>query len=1357
MYRAGYRQITSIDNSATVIQQMQEAHGEDGLEWFCMDVGEMSLAEQSFDVVIEKGLLDCLACMEDAHLATAKCMKEVIRILKFDGFFFCISFNHQRAPSLTSAPYHFRLCELQRTAALGAEYYVYVFQKASASILSLWPSYWRDLRLRLSEEDYRLIDQEGTWTDALDAQVGDVLEVVEDFDSGDQEAVRLTRGLRGILHFRDRDGDAMVRFPRLDAESVDRFVFEEDVRCSMRKRDLDLAQNQLSGEIPKELGQPQSLKYMILHQNRLNGKIPTELGQLQSLQRLQLAQNQLSGEIPKELSQLQSLQYLHLAQNNLSGEIPKELGQLPLTELHLDQNYLSGAIPKELGQLQYLTDLHLDQNQLSGQIPKEVGQFLSLQMLSLARNQLSGEIPKELSELPSLEVESKIATPGVAWCGCRVLPTRSTKGWILFLRDERRKRRGLGDSGEAVVRRPRTVPRRCGRRCGALRQRRGRMWNSHTQLLGGMYILFFGMVVFSWPLGQKFLQTYRSLCIGQAARVAASNVAVLKAAGGAFALACPLLMFFWQNARYYAAAPPLWNATASNFETDPGVDSELSLFEAQELQRRCATAGVATPLLELFDEVLAQGGDDGDFNLEIEADNRAEVAACAGDYFALFRHFALAEGLYERNTWGHARCLAEVLPSRPEEEQERPVSRALGRLPFGVDLHQVPVDAWAERQLCQALFLLENLSSSSAENSLQRAFERANQTPLNFLEFLEPFIDVAAAPVEALATVCVQPKDDGFRPERCFLMTEVSWEDAKHSRGVRALLMRSQAFCHRHGESLIGHWRHCCHQELQTLQCLDGPSGSPLLAAASALASHCHFVGYCVPQGPPSADLSCKEAPGCDPPGDLYEVAKKNRELETAIRRLSRSGEVNEELEIIKAFAGYRMLSGPVVVWGDANHGGDSRWVQHPAENILQVYATDYAFAAVLTDGRVTAWGGREAGGNCGEQFVMMDLWSLGVMQNVAVTAGRCKINCERCSEFTQRLQLLLQSARMEKCQTVCADFYDATVYPPWHKGVECMGVLPVPIFEHLQRLCPGWAPSEAAMTRQGKRLLVAGCGSGHQVAVELKTYSDITDVAVAQRKLKELLPEHMARVRFLVGDIMDLTLSHPLLSDGFDLVVCCGVLHHLPKPLEGLQRLASVLRPSGVIQLATYSALSHQTWQNGVQDWLRSKNLKPESGIPTRQEVRAMRAEVLKPEERPEEALTLLPAYLGCSNSALSKEFYTYAGVLDLLFHPLERSFTLLQLLEELILPARLKPLGVFFLDVNADLAARRAFRARFGEADMSDLDQWHALEVSDPDLFGRMHGLFLTCDQGLPLEPPAKRRRDAERKQQRRRDFRD
>ena len=49
----------------------------------------------------------------------------------------------------------------------------------------------------------------------------------------------------------------------------------------------------------------------------------------------------------------------------------------------------------------------------------------------------------------------------------------------------------------------------------------------------------------------------------------------LKAAGTALALACPLLLFFWHKARYYASAPPLWNVTAANFEADQGVDSVI--------------------------------------------------------------------------------------------------------------------------------------------------------------------------------------------------------------------------------------------------------------------------------------------------------------------------------------------------------------------------------------------------------------------------------------------------------------------------------------------------------------------------------------------------------------------------------------------------------------------------------------------------------------------------------------------------------------------------------------------------------------------------------------------------------------
>jgi 2-polyprenyl-3-methyl-5-hydroxy-6-metoxy-1,4-benzoquinol methylase len=39
-----------------------------------------------------------------------------------------------------------------------------------------------------------------------------------------------------------------------------------------------------------------------------------------------------------------------------------------------------------------------------------------------------------------------------------------------------------------------------------------------------------------------------------------------------------------------------------------------------------------------------------------------------------------------------------------------------------------------------------------------------------------------------------------------------------------------------------------------------------------------------------------------------------------------------------------------------------------------------------------------------------------------------------------------------------------------------------------------------------------------------------------------------------------------------FDLVVCTGVLHHLPDPDHGLRALRDVLRPSGAMRLMVYA-----------------------------------------------------------------------------------------------------------------------------------------------------------------------------------------
>ena len=168
--------------------------------------------------------------------------------------------------------------------------------------------------------------------------------------------------------------------------------------------ELGLPDNQLSGEIPPELGNLANLEWLGLRGNQLSGAIPPELGSLASLEHLDLGWNQFSGPIPRELGSLANLESLGLNHNLLSGEIPPELGNLANLEiLAFNDNQLSGEIPPEMGNLSKLFLLLLDENQLSGEIPSELGNLLKLIGLDLSGNQLSGEIPPELGSLANLE------------------------------------------------------------------------------------------------------------------------------------------------------------------------------------------------------------------------------------------------------------------------------------------------------------------------------------------------------------------------------------------------------------------------------------------------------------------------------------------------------------------------------------------------------------------------------------------------------------------------------------------------------------------------------------------------------------------------------------------------------------------------------------------------------------------------------------------------------------------------------------------------------------------------------------------------------------------------------------------
>ena len=53
---------------------------------------------------------------------------------------------------------------------------------------------------------------------------------------------------------------------------------------------IDLSENQLTGEIPPELGSYETLISLNLSKNQLTGEIPSELGNLDSLDSLPLGQ-----------------------------------------------------------------------------------------------------------------------------------------------------------------------------------------------------------------------------------------------------------------------------------------------------------------------------------------------------------------------------------------------------------------------------------------------------------------------------------------------------------------------------------------------------------------------------------------------------------------------------------------------------------------------------------------------------------------------------------------------------------------------------------------------------------------------------------------------------------------------------------------------------------------------------------------------------------------------------------------------------------------------------------------------------------------------------------------------------------
>lgn len=90
---------------------------------------------------------------------------------------------------------------------------------------------------------------------------------------------------------------------------------------------MDLSCNNLTGEIPKELGLMIHIHALNLSHNQLTGPIPTTFSNLENVESLDISSNRLSGRVPSELLVLHNLEVFIVANNNLSGRLPETKGQ----------------------------------------------------------------------------------------------------------------------------------------------------------------------------------------------------------------------------------------------------------------------------------------------------------------------------------------------------------------------------------------------------------------------------------------------------------------------------------------------------------------------------------------------------------------------------------------------------------------------------------------------------------------------------------------------------------------------------------------------------------------------------------------------------------------------------------------------------------------------------------------------------------------------------------------------------------------------------------------------------------------------------------------------------------------------
>ncbi|XP_060209243.1 probable LRR receptor-like serine/threonine-protein kinase At1g53430 isoform X2 [Lycium barbarum] len=154
----------------------------------------------------------------------------------------------------------------------------------------------------------------------------------------------------------------------------------------------------MTGILPPEFSELTHLRELDLSRNFLNGSIPSSYGKLR-VTILSLLGNRISGPIPNELGDIETLEELNLENNLLEGPLPTNLGSLSrLRIMMLSANFLNGTIPENFSNLKNMTDFRIDGNRISGKIPDFIGNWTNMNRLDIQGTLMEGPIPPTISQ-----------------------------------------------------------------------------------------------------------------------------------------------------------------------------------------------------------------------------------------------------------------------------------------------------------------------------------------------------------------------------------------------------------------------------------------------------------------------------------------------------------------------------------------------------------------------------------------------------------------------------------------------------------------------------------------------------------------------------------------------------------------------------------------------------------------------------------------------------------------------------------------------------------------------------------------------------------------------------------------------